>query len=692
MKTNAMNGIFAGKAMGVKSRIINEEELQEEILHKEEQNKKKDVLFKKSSNFDINKILNIKHNNFNVHNFLNNSHIQGDKMKNNYFEKNKNINYKDKLKQFGISTPNIKTNNYNDKLKQFGISTPSLKTNKYNDKLKGNNFNDKLKQFGINTPNIKTNKYNDKLKQFGISTPSLKTNKYNDKLKGNNFNDKLKQFGINIPSLKTNNYNDKLKQFGIIKTKKSNNINKFLGNNFMNSIKSIQHKTTVKGIKNTENFGWNRIKQQKGLNPLGDYDGDKLINMLDCNPRNPKKKGPIHNDEGQLFTPDENNVINIESSEPENIYFDNMETVNNNMKNVTPENDVQAEFQDVIEPTEQIVEPTEENNDTIIDLNEVTENIKEKIGQGFGTATEKVGQGISTVKDYIGNKYNEYKENKLVRDEEKKEELKEQKKWETEIKRKAQEEAIKNYYKKDIENKVNINKGKKQPIRQKVLDKVDRIDKFGRNSLKETSAGFSKAAESFLPGKEAIKVGQLIGNFNTGQGVYMMAKSIGSRPYSNTIKEFTGTQYAPQPFSTKVAFTVGKTGLEPRESYPLKVDYYISGGKNREEILNKEKSIYEKLKEQARDRRELNELSQSFSQPMMESSQPMMESSQPMMESSQPMMESSQPLTPSISQPITRQPVMQQPTQEGKVYSEKSKRWVKYTRKPYSKHSQQEQY
>jgi len=46
--------------------------------------------------------------------------------------------------------------------------------------------------------------------------------------------------------------------------------------------------------------GLKRVRQQKGLNPWGDFDGDKVINMLDCDPRNKFKQGPGHELEDKL--------------------------------------------------------------------------------------------------------------------------------------------------------------------------------------------------------------------------------------------------------------------------------------------------------------------------------------------------------------------------------------------------------
>ena len=43
-----------------------------------------------------------------------------------------------------------------------------------------------------------------------------------------------------------------------------------------------------------DKIGFNRIKQQKNLNLFGDRDGDGVKNIFDCQPRNKKKQGFIH--------------------------------------------------------------------------------------------------------------------------------------------------------------------------------------------------------------------------------------------------------------------------------------------------------------------------------------------------------------------------------------------------------------
>jgi len=66
---------------------------------------------------------------------------------------------------------------------------------------------------------------------------------------------------------------------------------------FNSKMKTMMHGlgSSNKGM-DFEKVGRDRLMQQKGLSPLGDNDGDKLVNMLDCNPINPFKQGPEHGD------------------------------------------------------------------------------------------------------------------------------------------------------------------------------------------------------------------------------------------------------------------------------------------------------------------------------------------------------------------------------------------------------------
>jgi len=80
-------------------------------------------------------------------------------------------------------------------------------------------------------------------------------------------------------------------------TTSSNKITSHKGN--------IGFNKALMSINKTKSMGVKRIKQQKGLNPFNDFDGDGLINMLDCNPRNKFEQGPEHTIEDKLNPSDE---------------------------------------------------------------------------------------------------------------------------------------------------------------------------------------------------------------------------------------------------------------------------------------------------------------------------------------------------------------------------------------------------
>jgi len=672
-----MNGVFAGKAMGVHSDIPSEEEIQENIIRAQEQGRKKRMLFKQGSGtFDTSKILgsstgksfnieamlsgtkkkstfNIdgllgrtkKKSNFNINKFLttggNKLKTKGDNMK----------NYNNKLKQFGIMTNNTKGLDMATKLKQFGIGT--IKTSKNNDVAA------KLKQFGIGKT---INTHNKKLKQFGFGNTGINVNNKIRSFTGMNLNTGIGSKSINV--------GDKIRSF--------------TGMNLKTGIRGLQKRATVKGINNTEMYGWNRIHQQRGLKPLGDFDGDKLVNMLDCNPRNKYKQGPMH-DEDEMFP-----IANVSES---NIIAGPVEG------EVVDAEVYETPIQEAIEPVEADyinVTPTEEESNIEINLDEVGEKIK----KGLGTAGAGIGSAAKYIGGAIAEKYGQTKEwmdeeRKKAREvreqqyQDSKAESAEQKAWEKGFTRKVQEEALKQKFKKDVKQKVTgrapvsaFDKYMQYGINRtgSGINKLDMIDKFGRNKIDKfgrvmKDAAYSSGGAMGIPGKGPSKIGQLIGGTSSGLGIREMAGQSGMIPFSEKVGIVAGRRTS-EPFASKVASVTGKTGLEPSESFPMKVDYYVGGGKKREQLLEQEQSIYEKLKEQAAAKRELQEelaTISSFERPVMQ---------QPAMQ--QPAMQQ-----PAMQQSAMQQSAMQQPTsrvsQSGKEWSEKSKRWVNYTRKSYSK-------
>ena len=146
---------------------------------------------------------------------------------------------------------------------------------------------DKIGQILGNVNNKKSSMSGDKIAQFlGIA------NKNEKKVNVNNKANSM----FNVTSKNTNKFNIT----NAFKTNNSNiNVNKKLQQSF--NIKGlVQGKDMSKKInsmigspKTLEQKGWFRANQQVGLNPLDDFDGDKVINMLDCNPRNKYQQGAL---------------------------------------------------------------------------------------------------------------------------------------------------------------------------------------------------------------------------------------------------------------------------------------------------------------------------------------------------------------------------------------------------------------
>ena len=219
-------------------------------------------------------------------------------------------------------------------------------------------------------------------------------------------------------------------------------------------------------------------------------------------------------------------------------------------------------------------------------------------------------------------------------------------------------------------------KKRRESVPSRALRGVESVDRFTQRTARETAAGLGKGAEALTSGaqgiqiKEPSKIRQLIGGASTGAGVYEAVRSGVSLPFAAKVETIAGRS-GTEPFAMKVAAVTGRSGLEPSESFSLKVASYVGGAKRREEVLEQERGLFEKLKAQVQAKQELQELI-SAQQPAPSIQQPIPSMQQPI-------------TTPGIQQPT---PTMQQPlapAQQGKKWSEKSKRWVKYTREPYDK-------
>lgn len=60
------------------------------------------------------------------------------------------------------------------------------------------------------------------------------------------------------------------------------------------SVFGVESRARQHMVRRPDMIGWKRLNQQKGLNPMGDFDGDKVLNAFDCNPRNPNQQAFWH--------------------------------------------------------------------------------------------------------------------------------------------------------------------------------------------------------------------------------------------------------------------------------------------------------------------------------------------------------------------------------------------------------------
>ncbi len=125
------------------------------------------------------------------------------------------------------------------------------------------------------------------------------------------FNMKSKLNMGNLKQLKSNKANllmarspknksmaSKVKEYGFGSSSKKNNynniVNSYMPQTFGHTEKNARNNLfNVLGSK-TEKGAWGRLKKQQFLSPTGDFDGDKLMNMLDCDPRDPNAQGVIN--------------------------------------------------------------------------------------------------------------------------------------------------------------------------------------------------------------------------------------------------------------------------------------------------------------------------------------------------------------------------------------------------------------
>ena len=204
----------------------------------------------------------------------------------------------------------------NEKLNMVGFGSMQNTSNKL-DMLGFNNMqnangsiNKKLDMFGLGS--------NKKIEVFGLGTnKNKKLDMFGNQL---NVQNKLNQFGMNMKGgmqlkgkkkMKKNNMGKKLEQFGIGNNKQMKNLfqmpNSSLNitknmSSYMPTLKfnafNVEAKARNVMVKHPEQIARKRIDQQKYLSMFGDFDKDKLANILDCNPRNINEQAFWHNVKG----------------------------------------------------------------------------------------------------------------------------------------------------------------------------------------------------------------------------------------------------------------------------------------------------------------------------------------------------------------------------------------------------------
>lgn len=142
------------------------------------------------------------------------------------------------------------------------------------------------------TDNKKTNPMlggvNNKISGFlgKAKNGTFNTDKFFKNTSNNGFTDKF------FKNTSNNGFVDK---FFKVNKNKAVDINKFFVNPTanMNVLGNLQQHI----MRNPVGIATQRVKQQRNLSLFGDYDGDKVFNLLDCQPLNRKRQGPENNTE-----------------------------------------------------------------------------------------------------------------------------------------------------------------------------------------------------------------------------------------------------------------------------------------------------------------------------------------------------------------------------------------------------------
>jgi len=265
-----------------------------------------------------------------------------------------------------------------------------------------------------------------------------------------------------------------------------------------------------------ETIARRRLRQQQGLNMFGDYDGDGLANVLDCNPRNYFQQGNQHSPE-QFLTVRENTQPGM----------------------VNPQGEIESSNE---MPRQERVIDAE-----VIDVPERSriQDIKQKIMVGGSKAAE----GLKNI--YAASGVSQ----KLS-------DIKARKEQEQKIRQQAREEALKKVeqldaekiYKEELKKTLGI---KEKPV-MRAKTKREELRGVLRDVRRDISTGTSAGAPGYTPDPlagESQRVANLIG-LGGEQGVARSLLPTSSDPYVVKVDDLVGKGTLRQQIQSRPAPTI----------------------------------------------------------------------------------------------------------------------------------------
>lgn len=389
----------------------------------------------------------------------------------------------------------------------------SLNQQSWNDRIFGSNWNKKTKVNNM-IPQMKGIGIKDMLpKSTGTGFKDMMSN---IKIGGSTSPSLTKKKGSkkSIPKLSGGNFKAMIPRMGNNKA------------NFSAMIPQINFKSVASKPER-------RMRQQAGLSLFGDYDGDGVANIFDCDPRNRLRQGIatkiknwtagrgfVEDDEVPLQTPGGELQKYTEPQQSEPVVYD-------------------AGKESPLQKVNRFIGGSAKKAGSY--MSDLGEGAKEA-GSYIGTGARKVGGYVSKGASNI------YQATGL---QEAKEDREQRREWEKEIREKALKEAVKDSTKADAQSLYIKTYKKERGIKQTPTQVV----KGFRKGVSDAGAGLKQAVSPFAiggvsVGSQSEKVSSLIG----------LRSNIGM---SSAI-QLAGGYRQPDPFAVKVDEAVGKGELRAR--------------------------------------------------------------------------------------------------------------------------------